>query len=249
MKKIIFICILFILFSLSVFPDSFETRFLNANSFYEKGDFKSALDIYLELEKDIANWKIYYNIGNSYFKLRDPVRAKIYYLKAQRFDSFNESTKKNLEIVERFLNNNIHLPDPGFISKVLMKIESFLTLDILTIILVLLLIIFAYFEFMLITKGKRKKLIYGILLSFIMVILFSSYHMLRANKFNRNKLAVVIVKESKLRSGPGTANTVLFDVSPGVTIRIVDSNRDWVQVTASSEIAGWIEKNNIERIK
>ena len=82
-----------------------------------------------------------------------------------------------------------------------------------------------------------------------MVILFSSYHMLRVNKFNRNKLAVVIVKESKLRSGPGTANTVLFDVSPGVTVRIVDNNRDWVQVTASSEIAGWIEKNNIERIK
>ena len=249
MKKIILICILYTLFSVPVFPGSIESRYLNANSFYENGDFKSALHSYLEIEKDISNWKLYYNIGNSYFKLKDPVRAKIYYLKAQKFKPFNESIKKNLEIVERFLNNNIHLPDPDFVSKVLMKIESLLTMDVLTIILVLLLIIFAYFEFVLITKGKRKKLIYGILLAFIMLILFSSYHIVRANKFNRNKLAVVIVKESKLRSGPGTSNTVLFDVSPGVTVRIVDNNRDWVQVAASSEIAGWIEKNNIERIK
>ncbi len=249
MKKLIYVFSIVLILSLYLSADSFNIKFSNANAFYEKGDFKSALDSYLELEKDITNWKLYYNIGNSYFKVGDLVRAKIYFLKAKQLEPFNESIKKNIEIVEKVLNNNIHLPDPGFLSRVLMKIESILSIDALSVILVLILFIFACFEFMIITKGRKKKLVYGILLSFIMVLLFSSYHMFRVNKVNRNKLAVVVAKDSKLRSGPGAANTILFDISPGVTVKIVDNNRDWVQVTASPEIAGWINIEKIEKIR
>ena len=60
---------------------------------------------------------------------------------------------------------------------------------------------------------------------------------------------MIVLNDSELRSGPGTGNTVLFDVSPGVTVRIIEKNRDWVQVSGSSEIAGWIRAESIERIQ
>ncbi|MEN8221909.1 MAG: SH3 domain-containing protein [Acidobacteriota bacterium] len=249
MKRIILIFSLIFALSVSVSPVSFKTEFSKANSFYERGDFKGALDSYLKIESSISNWKLFYNIGNTYFKLGDLVRSKIYFLKAKSFEPFNESIEKNLDIIERALNNHIHLPDPGFISRLLKKIESFITIDLLSVLLIFLLLLFAFFEFMIIKKGRGKKLVYSILISLIMVITISSYHMLRVNDFNKNKFAVVIVRDSKLRSGPGTGNTVLFDISPGVTVKIIDNNRDWVQITASPEIAGWIEKGNIEKIK
>ena len=34
---------------------------------------------------------------------------------------------------------------------------------------------------------------------------------------------------------------MLFKVNPGLEVKIIDRSRDWVQVTASAQIAGWIE--------
>ncbi len=249
MKKRILTCTLIFLLFVSFYPASLKSQFSDANSLYEDGEFNRALENYLKLEKSISSWKLYYNIGNSYFKLGDMLRSKIYYLKAQKLDPLNKSIKKNLEIVESALRNDIHLPEEGFLSKVLMKIESIITIDALSVLLILLLLIFMYFEFMLVKKGRNKKYVYGIIISLTLIIIFFSLHILRVNKINTNKIAVVIVNDSKLRSGPGEINTVLFDISPGVTVKIVDKNRNWVQVTASDEIAGWIETANIQIIE
>jgi len=51
-----------------------------------------------------------------------------------------------------------------------------------------------------------------------------------------------------LRSGPGEDNTVLFKVNPGLEVRIIDRRGEWVQVTASERIAGWIEKKRLALI-
>lgn len=249
MKRIVYIVLITIFLTVSVSSTSYKTDFSNANSFYEKGDFNAALEQYLKIESNISNWKLFYNIGNSYFKLGDLVKSKIYFLKAKRLVPFNESVNKNLGIIESSLNNNIQLREPGFASNVLKKIESFITIDILSVFLILILLTFAFFEMMLIKTGRTKRSVYGIIISFIMILLLFSYHMIRVGNYNKIKLAVVIRSESKLRSGPGIDNTVLFDITPGITVKIVDQNRDWVQVTASPEIAGWIESEKIEKIK
>ena len=44
-----------------------------------------------------------------------------------------------------------------------------------------------------------------------------------------------------MRSGPGESNTELFKINPGLEVKILDRSRDWVQVSASPQVAGWIE--------
>jgi len=59
---------------------------------------------------------------------------------------------------------------------------------------------------------------------------------------------VMVRADSELRSGPGENNTVLFKVNPGLKVKIIEKSRSWVQVSASSQVAGWVEEDRLERI-
>lgn len=224
--------------------------FDKANQFYEEGKYTEALNHYLEIEKVSSHWKVYYNIGNCYYKLNQPVRAKVYYLKARRLEPFEPSIQKNIEIVNKLLIDKVPSPKPDFISRMLMRIESIVSLNILSITLLLLIIIFNGFVFMLIKKRKNRFILYGVSFSLILAVLFAGYHIHRVNKYNRRNIAVIIKKDAQLRSGPGENNTVLFKVNPGLEVKIIDQgvNKKWLQVSASSEIAGWIEAESLEQI-
>ena len=230
--------------------DVSRDRFDKAHQLYEEGKYAEALNQFLEIEKAGSHWKVFYNMGNCYYKLNQPVRAKIYYLKARRLEPFEPSIQKNIEIVNKRLKDKVPASKPDFISRLLMRIESILSLNVLSITLLFLVVIFNGFVFMLIKKGKNRFILYGVSFSLILAVLFAGYHIHRVNKYNRRNIAVIIKEDAQLRSGPGENNTVLFKVNPGLEVKIIDrgGNKKWLQVSASSEIAGWIEAQSLEQI-
>jgi len=248
MKKLAFVVAMIFISTLFLGAYSPVSEFIEGNSHYEKDEYDEALVKYLGVAKSISNWKLYYNIGNTYFKLGDFVKSKINFLKAKKLNPFDSSIKQNLQIVEEMLNNSIKLTEPGFLSITIKKIESLFTINFLSILLLSILLIFCFFIFRLARIGRSKINVYGILLSFILLIFISIYHIHRVNSFYNENYAVIVNTNARLRSGPGINNTVLFEISPGVTIRIIDVKRDWIQVSASSETAGWINVSDVERI-
>lgn len=231
-------------------PSFSREHFYKANQIYEEGNYAEALRQYLEIEKTGSHWKVFYNIGCCYYKLNQPVQAKIYYLKARRLEPFEPSIHKNIEIVNKLLKDQVPSPKPDFISKMLMRIESILSLNVLSVVLLFFIVIFNGFVFLLIKKGKNRIVLYGVSFSLIFVIFIFGYHIHRVNKYNRRNIAVIIKTDAQLRSGPGENNTVLFEVNPGLEVKIIDQggNKKWFQVSASSDIAGWIEAESLEQI-
>jgi tetratricopeptide (TPR) repeat protein len=227
-----------------------QDRFDEANRLYEAGGYAEALDIYLEVEKTGSHWKLFYNIGNCYYKLDRTVKAKIYYLKARRLAPFESSIRKNIAIVNKLLNDKIPAPKPDFISRVMLRIESIISMNALTILLILVVVVLNGFVFSLIRKGKRRWVLYGVAFSLVVTLLVAGYHIYRAGKLRQRQVAVVIEDGARLRSGPGENNTILFKVNPGLQVKIIDSSSSgqWLQVSASAEIAGWVEAESLERI-
>ena len=69
MKKYI-ISILLLLSSIYLFAD--ESLFHKANKEYEIGNYETAIDTYKELIKmDNTSSELYYNLGNSYYKMEN----------------------------------------------------------------------------------------------------------------------------------------------------------------------------------
>ncbi len=222
--------------------------FSNANKLYEEGKYAEALAGYLEIEKNAAHWRLFYNTGNCYYKLGNFIKAKIYYLRAQRLEPFEPSIRKNLRILDKRFSDKITPKKEDFLSRVALRFESLVSLNVVTVLLLMLVLVLNGFIFLLIKKGSSRFRIYGISFSLVVVLLVGGYHVYRAGKVNRRNTAVVVKTDSQLRSGPGESNTVLFKVNPGLKVKIIDKSRDWVQVSASSQVAGWIEEKRIERI-
>ncbi|MCP4220691.1 MAG: SH3 domain-containing protein [bacterium] len=225
-----------------------QERFSRANGLYEEGKYDEALALYHEMEKEGSNWKLFYNMGNCCYKLKDYVKAKIYYLRADKFNPFEPSIQKNIEIINRFFNDKIPEAKPDFLLKVALKVESIVGLNVVSILLLLSVAVLNLFIFFLLRKKRNRWVIYGVSFSLVITLLLTGYHVYRSGKAARKDTAVITVKNSELRSGPGANNTILFKVNPGLKVKIIDVSRNWVHVSASSRIAGWVEEERLERI-
>lgn len=91
LKKFI---ILFVFLSSPLFADPL-TEAMNA---YDQGDFKKAATVYEDLVKSgIQNGSVFYNLGNTYFRLGEKGKALAAYLAARRLLPRDPDIKANLK--------------------------------------------------------------------------------------------------------------------------------------------------------
>jgi uncharacterized protein YgiM (DUF1202 family) len=187
-------------------------------------------------------------MGNCYYKRGDYVRAKIYYLRARRLKPFEPSIRKNIDIVDKRFSDRIEEEKPDFLTRAALRIESIISVNIVSVTLLVLVIILNAFIFLLLKRGKSRFRLYGVSFSLVITLLIAGYHIYRTGKQNVRNTAVILKENSQLRSGPGENNTILFKVNPGLKVKIIEKSRDWVQVSASSQVAGWLEEDRLEKI-
>lgn len=222
--------------------------FLSANQLYENGEFSQALSLYQEIESRCAHWKLFYNMGNCHYKLKNHVKAKIYYLRAQKLKPFHPSIQKNLLIVNTIIAPELAEKKIDFVGRIILKIESFVGINLVSIFLLIMVFLLNGFFLGLIIKGRSKFLLYGISFSLIITLFVFGYHQYRLKKWKTHDTAVIIQPDSQLRSGPGESNTVLFKLNPGVDVKFIEQSRNWARVAASNQIAGWIQMDSLEMI-
>jgi tetratricopeptide (TPR) repeat protein len=228
--------------------DNFQERFNKAGQLYEEAKYAEALAAYQDIERSLSHWKLFYNMGNCYYKMNNFVRAKIYYLRAERLNPFEASIQKNIDIVDKQFNDKIGEERPDFLTRLALRIESVISLNVLSVILLIVVIILNTFIFLLIKKGKSRFRLYGVSFSLVIVLVIGGYHIYRTGKQELRNTAVIVKADSELRSGPGENNTILFKVNPGLRVKIIEKSKSWVQVSASAQVAGWLEESRLERI-
>jgi tetratricopeptide (TPR) repeat protein len=239
-KKAILFCALLALLA-AVASAGVQEDFNAANRKYEQGRFAEALSIYLGINRQVMDWKVLFNIGNCHYKLENFLSAKIYYLKARKLRPMERSISKNIAMVNRRFPAAVAPANPDFVTRALQVLESELSLNGLSVLLLLAFLLLNILLFLLLKRGKNKKIIYAAAFTLLLVLALGAYHISRVAALGQSAGAMIIEENSLLRSGPGEDNTVLFKVDPGLEVQIIDRTRDWVQVTASAQIAGWIE--------
>jgi tetratricopeptide (TPR) repeat protein len=228
--------------------DNFQERFNQAGQLYEEAKYAEALALYQGIERSVFHWKLFYNMGNCYYKMNNFVKAKIYYLRAERLNPFEASIQKNIDIVDRQFSDKMEEERPDFLTRLALHIESVISLNVLSVILLIVVVILNAFIFLLIKKGKSRFRLYGVSFSLVIVLVIGGYHIYRTGKQELRNTAVIVKADSELRSGPGESNTILFKVNPGLKVKIIEKSRTWVQVSASAQVAGWVEEDRLERI-
>lgn len=101
--------ILSIIALLSVaFPGISQNRAAAAAAAYENKNYPEAIEIYSQiLEKDGTSGRLYYNLGNAYFRNGEKGKAVLFFERALKADPRNKEAAANLDFVKTKLTDKI----------------------------------------------------------------------------------------------------------------------------------------------
>ena len=219
--------------------------FARANRLYEAGNYEEARGAYDALvRKGYRGGNLYYNLGNTHFKLDDKGKAILFYKKARKLKPRDQDIASNLEYALSLIEDKIEPRPRSWLVQVWSRAVGYFTIGELTDsaagvywLLCAALIIFIY------ARPWRAILsrITGALLLVLVVVVSAAFS--RAWLEGQEE-AVVISKEAKVRYGPSGNDVAAFVLHEGVVVEIENRKGDWYQVSLPDGKAGWLEKGS-----
>ncbi|MEG0498478.1 MAG: tetratricopeptide repeat protein [Alistipes sp.] len=223
-----------------------------ANTAYINADYHTAIEVYERiLAQGLASSKLYYNIGNAYFKEGNLSKAILFYNRAQRLTPGNEDVNYNLEVAKSRTKDNIEQIPEFFATTWLRTLRhtmgctswSILSLALLVLLLGLLLL------YLLAQRMALRKVgFYGTALTLALCIVATWFAVLERQEVLRDDEAIVMVDSSAVKSSPDNAATDLFLLHEGTKVEVSDRLDAWCEVTLADGKKGWIESRKIEII-
>jgi tetratricopeptide (TPR) repeat protein len=251
--KLITIILLLITVSLLGINAENDKIFKQGVNFYTHNQFKEALKNFIQLEKKgIINADLYYNIGNTYFRLNRLGLAILYYKKALKVKPDFAQAKKNLEFAISLTKDKQTYNTASPIEQKLKSIFDSLSMNLSAIIT---LILFAFVVFIIIViilfyKDKEKAAIIFTLV--ILLMLFASSLLvsyLKWQSYHNDKEAVLISESAIGFSGPGDNYTRVFTIHEGMIFDVEQTQGDWTLVKLKNGLGGWIRTQDLKRVK
>lgn len=228
-----------------------EDEFAKANAYYNDSKYDSALIIYNRiLDEGFNSSQLYYNMGNTYFKMRNIPMAILYYEKSLKIDPRNEDAKKNIEIANALITDKIEPLPVFFMTRWWRNTGNILSADGWTVFsiivfVVLLLALFLYFTAR--TKTVKKSMFFT---TIIAVVLFITSTIFAANKskYIRTLDEAIIIKPTiTVKSSPSSSGVDLFVLHEGTKVEIEESEESWSKIKVADGSVGWLTEDALVR--
>lgn len=219
--------------------------FNKANDLYQKENYSQAIQQYESiLNSGQSNPELYYNLGNSYFRMHQPGRALLNYERGLMLSPRDADIKINIAFVRTALN----LQEEGLSEQFLEWLNNLMTLNELAAFCSSLWILLCAGVIVYLFLKLRR--IYWLNLSLLAaVIVFGGLLALKIDRQVKTQWAVVIAGPVEARNGPGFDNTVGFTLPEGKKVSVLGLKDEWAAVGLRSEgLKGWVEKKYLEQI-
>ncbi|MFH1007230.1 MAG: tetratricopeptide repeat protein [Candidatus Latescibacterota bacterium] len=230
---------------------SAEALFVRAGKAYEAEQYEEAVAAYEEIAgMGVADGRVYYNLGNAYFKAGQLGKAILSYERARRLLPRDEDLSANLRFVRQLKVDKDPPEDRNVLLRFALACYEGVGLDALTMGASVLYFMIMLFVSGWIWYGRRFRLAFLTALLFLGAALIPIGGAL-AGKIHAHayvKEAIVISDEVTARSGPGPEHTKIFVLHEGTKVRLERRDGDWALVRLESGIRGWLEQKGMEEI-
>jgi len=250
MKKQFFILV--IIFS-AIFNLSAQNDLLKqANEAYAKSDFQTAADSYEKLLKENGeSATIYYNLGNSYYKLNKVAPSILNYERALLLEPGNADIRFNLEIAKLKAVDKIEPIGDFFLTEWFRHIQNLLSTDVWSKLSIacFILLIGCLFLFFFTRRTFIKKGGFYVGIGLLVVVVFGNiFAYNQKKKLTLRDAAIIFVPTTTIKSSPDNSGTDLFILHEGTKVKLKNKLGNWNEIVTADGNVGWINNSEIEVI-
>lgn len=250
MKKII---LFLFLVSLSLGYSQNENLFNEATEFYNNAEYSKAIENYKQiLENGEHSASLYFNLGNSYYKLNSIGPSIYYYEKALLLSPNNQEIKENLRFAQNMRLDAIEEVPTTEISKIYKSAVGMFSYDgwaYLAVALVFLFVLaYMAYYFLSAANQKRAAFISGIF-SLVLGVLCILMAYLNQQQNKTDDPAIVFAKEVNVNSEPNANSNAVFTIHEGTKVNILDELNDWRRIRIADGQTGWLLASEIKPLK
>lgn len=254
--KLYFLDWLTLLLVLSFYTAGFaqapEDLAIQAEKAYNMKDYKLAIKKY---ESIIAggyeSTKLYYNLGNAYFRNNEFTPAILFYEKAHKLSPHNEDIIFNLEVANSKLIDKVEQVPELFYKrwwKSLLNMTDINTLAFLTIVL-LALGLSMFVVYFISTKLIINKIGFFGGIAFVTLFGLSLLVAAQRNHYNtKHHQGIIFAPTVNIKSSPDEKSKDIFVLHEGTKVTLLDILNDWHEIRIENGSKGWIKASQYKLI-
>lgn len=224
----------------------------SANAAYAAGKYEKAVKLYESILNDgQESADLYFNLGNSYFKMNDLGSAILNYERAKEIDPDDEDININLKLANQRTEDKIDAAPQLLFAQwengitQLMSEKEWGIFVIVSVSLAMLLFCIYVFGT---SPGLRQTGFFGgaglILLAVFGFFMGQSQY----SAALESRSAIIMVPSVTVCSSPSDKGTKLFILHEGTKVVITEKNEEWTEIRIANGNVGWLKKSSLEEI-
>lgn len=252
MKGFLFL-VLFVLSALGGYSAGAEKELVaRGNKSYTEGFYADAVVSYKKvISMGYESPDLYYNLGNSFFKLNQFPEAILYYEKAKKLDPSNEDIDFNLRVANSKIADKIEPIPELFYKRWYRSLVELLPMDgwaITGIILFIIALATGLLYVMARSLPLRKAGFAGGIVLFLISIVFLFFAWESFNTRKHDREAIIMAPTITVKSSPDEKSVDLFVLHEGTKVQLIDNVGGWYEIRIDNGSVGWLPVTSFERI-
>lgn len=223
-----------------------------ADSLYAAEHYQQAAHVYEDLLKKGVSADLYYNLGNSYYRMDNITQAVLNYERAALLSPGDRDIRLNLQLARsKTIDKVVPESEMFFVTWYralvnLTSVDGWAYTALLSLVAAIILALVYLF-----TNGitVRKIGFFGALLSVLLFALSNLFAWQQKRALTLRSGAIIIQSAVPVKSTPTKNGTDLFILHEGTKVIITDgSMKGWKAIRVADGKEGWLETNQIEVI-
>jgi len=250
MKKIAIIFLILMGFTAAAQNDAL---FSDASDAYNAGDYNKAIENYLKIiEAEQHSAELYFNLGNSYYKLNQIAPSIYYFEKALLLKPNDPEILNNLGYAQNMTLDAIELMPETGLSKIYKDITRQLSFEqwgyLTVIFMIFFVLLYIVFYFLRYATQKRIAFITSFVCLIIAVVSFV-FAFLQFNDFQEEQPAIVFDDEVKVIAEPNNRSQTIFTLHEGTKVNVLEALEDYQKIRIPDGQTGWLPSESIKLLK
>ena len=241
MKKSLF---LLLFLSQNLYSQPAIELFEKANEHYRLGQYDKAIASYqrIEISKFISS-ELYFNMGNSYYKLNKIAPAIYNYERALLVNPLNQDAQNNLVFARRLTIDAIETIPKTIFQKLDSALFKKLSYDEWSVLAVVFSAIGATLFFLFYfshTPSKKRVFFITSMICFLFLVASSILTVKEYAYSNAVIEAIIFAQQTDIKNAPTSNSEKIFTLHEGTKVQVLDAVQTWKKIKISDGKIGWI---------